>query len=91
VGPTVWRGMEGLEKWRLRWEIWRSMQNEDLFRGPAGVGFLHKTSKFWSRGTYGDPHWSCSNQWWHQLLGTTRAGYRRPTPSGGRLAQPCVR
>jgi hypothetical protein len=27
--------MEGLQKWRLRWEIWRSMQNEGLFRGPA--------------------------------------------------------
>jgi hypothetical protein len=36
--------MEGLQKWRLRWEIWRSMQNEGLFRGPARVGFLHKTS-----------------------------------------------
>jgi hypothetical protein len=36
------------------------MQNEGLFRGPAGVGFLHKTSKFLSRGPYGGPHWSCS-------------------------------
>jgi hypothetical protein len=47
--------MEGLQKWRLRWEIWRGMQNGDLFRGPAEDGFLHQTSKFWSRGPYGGP------------------------------------
>jgi hypothetical protein len=29
-------------------------------RGPVGVGFVHKTSKFWSRGPYGVPRWSCS-------------------------------
>jgi hypothetical protein len=38
------------------------MQNEGLFRGPAGDGFLHQTSKFWSRGPYGGPRWRCSNQ-----------------------------
>jgi hypothetical protein len=37
------------------------MQNEGLFRGPARVGFLHKTFKFWSFGPYRGPHWSCSN------------------------------
>jgi hypothetical protein len=30
------------------------MQNEGLFRDPTGVGILHKTSKFWSRGPYRD-------------------------------------
>jgi hypothetical protein len=23
--------------------------------------FLHQASKFWSKGPYGGPHWSCSN------------------------------
>jgi hypothetical protein len=38
------------------------MQNGGPFRGPAGVDFLHPTSKFWSRGPYRGPHWSCSKQ-----------------------------
>jgi hypothetical protein len=49
--------MEGLQEWRVGGGIWRGMQNGDLFRGSARVGFLHKTSIFWSRG----PYWSCSN------------------------------
>jgi hypothetical protein len=40
--------------------IWKGMQNGGLFRGPAGDGFLHQTSKFWSRGPYGGPRWRCS-------------------------------
>jgi hypothetical protein len=52
--------MEGLQEWRVREGIWRGMQNGGLFRGPAGVEFLHKTSKFCSRGLYRGPHWSCS-------------------------------
>jgi hypothetical protein len=38
--------MEGLQEWRLRVEILRGMQNGGLFRGSAGDGFLHQTSKF---------------------------------------------
>jgi hypothetical protein len=46
-GAHIWRGeMEGLQKWRVGGGIWRGMKNEGLFRGPAGDGFLHKTSKF---------------------------------------------
>jgi hypothetical protein len=29
--------------------IWRSMENGGPYKGFAGVGFFHKTSKFWSR------------------------------------------
>jgi hypothetical protein len=36
------------------------MQNGGGFGGPAGVEFLHLTSKFWSRGPYEGPHWRCS-------------------------------
>jgi hypothetical protein len=46
VGPSFGGEMEGLQKWRLRGDIWRGMQNGGLFRGPAGDGFLHQTSKF---------------------------------------------
>jgi hypothetical protein len=58
-----WRaqGMEGLQEWRVGGRIWRGMQNIGLFRGPAGVRFSTKTSKFWSRCPYGGPHWSCAN------------------------------
>jgi hypothetical protein len=62
VGPTFGGGMEGLQKWRVGGGIWRGMQNGGLFRGPAGDGFLHQTSKFWSRGPYGGPCWRCSNR-----------------------------
>jgi hypothetical protein len=44
----------------VRGGIWRGMQNGGPFRGPAGVDFLHSTSKFWSRGPYRGPHWSYS-------------------------------
>jgi hypothetical protein len=51
----VWSGthnlegeMEGLQEWRVGGGIWRGMQNRGLFRGSAGVVFLHRTSKFWS-------------------------------------------
>jgi hypothetical protein len=53
-------GMEGLQEWRVGGGIWSSMQNVGLFRGPAEIGFLHKTSKFWSRAPYKGSHWSCS-------------------------------
>jgi hypothetical protein len=49
--------LEGLQEWRVRGGIWRGMQNGGLFRGPAGDGFLHQTSKFWSGGPYGGPRW----------------------------------
>jgi hypothetical protein len=38
--------MEGLQDWRVGGGIWRDMQNGGLFRGPAGVGFLHKPPNF---------------------------------------------
>jgi hypothetical protein len=53
--------LEGLQEWRVGGGIWRGMQNGGGFEGPAGVEFLHLTSKFWSRGPYGGPHWRCSN------------------------------
>jgi hypothetical protein len=53
-------GVEGLQEWRLGGGIWRGLKNGGSFRGPAGVDFLHSTSKFWSRGPYGSPHKSCS-------------------------------
>jgi hypothetical protein len=59
-GSHIWRGMEGLQEWRLGEGIWRGMQNGGVFRGTAGVVFLHQTSKFWSRGPYGGLHWRCS-------------------------------
>jgi hypothetical protein len=59
-GPHLEGEMEGLQKWRVGGGIWRGMQNGGLFRGPAGDGFLHQTSKFWSRGPYGGPRWRCS-------------------------------
>jgi hypothetical protein len=49
VGPNFWRG------------IWRDPKNVGLFRGLARVDFLYQTSKFWSRGPFRKPHWSCSN------------------------------
>jgi hypothetical protein len=52
--------LKGLQEWRVGGEIWRGMQNGGGFGGPAGVEFLHLTSKFWSRGPYGGPHWRCS-------------------------------
>jgi hypothetical protein len=52
--------LEGLQEWRVREGIWRGMQNGGLFRGSAGDGFLHQTSKFWSRGPYEGPRWRCS-------------------------------
>jgi hypothetical protein len=55
-------GMEGLQKWRVGGGIWRGLKNGGPFGGPAGVVFFHQTSKIWSRGQYGGPHWSCSNQ-----------------------------
>jgi hypothetical protein len=54
-GAHIWRGMEGLRKWRVGGGIWRGMQNGGLFKGPAGDEFLHQTSKFWSRDPYGGP------------------------------------
>jgi hypothetical protein len=53
-------GVEGLQEWRLGREIWRGLKNGGSFRGSVGVDFLPKTSKFWSRGPYRGPHWSCS-------------------------------
>jgi hypothetical protein len=38
--------VEGLQKWRLRGEIWRDMQNRGPFGGPAGVDFYIKPSNF---------------------------------------------
>jgi hypothetical protein len=61
VGPTEGVDLEGLQKCRLGGEIWRGMQNGGAFGGPAGVEFLHLTSKFWSRGPYRGPHLRCSN------------------------------
>jgi hypothetical protein len=61
MGPTFGGGMEGLKEWRVRVGIWRSMENEGSYRGPAGVVFLPKAFKFWSRGPYRGPHWSCSD------------------------------
>jgi hypothetical protein len=60
VGPTFGGAFgEPLEMEGGR-GIWKGMQNGGLFRGPAGDGFLHQTSKFWSRGPYGGPRWRCS-------------------------------
>jgi hypothetical protein len=60
VGPTFGGDLEGLQEWRVRGGIWRSMQNGGLFRGPARDGFLHQTSKFWSRAPHAGPRWRCS-------------------------------
>jgi hypothetical protein len=38
--------MEGLQKWRVGVRIWRSMENEGSYRGPAGVGFFLKPPNF---------------------------------------------
>jgi hypothetical protein len=38
--------LEGLQEWRVRGGIWRGMQNEGLFRGPARVGFFSKPPNF---------------------------------------------
>jgi hypothetical protein len=59
MGPTFGGGMEGLQEWRVGVGIWRSMENEGTYRGITGVGFLPEASKFWSRGPYRGPHWSC--------------------------------
>jgi hypothetical protein len=59
------------------------MQNRGVFRGPAGVGFLHKTSKFWSRCPYRDPTASPSLEVRHSPkhhLGTTGKHQQAPRP-----------
>jgi hypothetical protein len=39
-------GLEGLQEWRLRGEIWRGMQNRAPFGGSVGVIFYTKPSNF---------------------------------------------
>jgi hypothetical protein len=63
VGPTFGGGNGRPQEWRVRVGIWRSMENRGAYRGPAGVDFLSKTFKFWSRGPYRGPHWKCSDQY----------------------------
>jgi hypothetical protein len=46
VRPTFGGENGGIQEWRVGGGIWRGMQNGGVFRGSAGVGFLHKTSKF---------------------------------------------
>jgi hypothetical protein len=48
--PRIEGGSENLKEYGK----WRSIQR------PCWSWFLPKTSKFWSRGPYRGPHWSCS-------------------------------
>jgi hypothetical protein len=37
--------MEDLQEWRVGERIWRSMENEGPYRGPAGVVFFASSLK----------------------------------------------
>jgi hypothetical protein len=54
-GTHIWRGNGGPPEMEGEVGIWSGMQNGGFFRGPAVDGFLHQTSKFWSRGPYRGP------------------------------------